>query len=144
MGRGKKQLRRARLWLDVSIVGIQFPVAIGLGYLFGRWLDGLLNTKPWLTMTFALFGIAAGFVNLFRITAQAAMFIYQLLLKIDDVGVFQPDRHGLLTQFVQCVAIALARSLKCLHLFLKFRVEWCQVDSPLVGNAVELVTLIDV
>ncbi len=71
MGRGKKQLRRARLWLDVSIVGIQFPVAIGLGYFFGRWLDGLLNTKPWMTITFALFGIAAGFVNLFRITAQA-------------------------------------------------------------------------
>jgi ATP synthase protein I len=71
MGRGKKQLRRARLWLDVSIVGIQFPVAIALGYFFGRWLDGLLNTKPWMTITFALFGIAAGFVNLFRITAQA-------------------------------------------------------------------------
>ena len=72
MGRGKKQLRRARLWLDVSIVGIQFPVAIGLGYFFGRWLDGLFNTQPWMTMIFALFGIVAGFVNLFRITAQAS------------------------------------------------------------------------
>ena len=71
MGRGKKQLRRARLWLDVSIVGIQFPVAIAIGYFFGRWLDGLLDTKPWMTIVFALFGIAAGFVNLFRITAQA-------------------------------------------------------------------------
>ena len=71
MGRGKKQLRRARLWLDVSIVGIQFPVAIALGYFAGRWLDAQLNTKPWLTIVFALFGIAAGFVNLFRITAQA-------------------------------------------------------------------------
>jgi ATP synthase protein I len=71
MGRGKKQLRSARLWLDVSVVGIQFPVAIALGYFFGRWLDGALNTRPWLTITFALFGIAAGFVNLFRITAQA-------------------------------------------------------------------------
>jgi len=72
MGRGKKQLRRARLWLDVSVVGIQFPVAIALGYFFGRWLDGLLNTDRWMTMIFALFGIAAGFVNLFRITAQAS------------------------------------------------------------------------
>jgi len=72
MGRGKKQLRRARLWLDVSIVGIQFPVAIVLGYFFGRWLDGLFNTHPWMTMIFALFGIVAGFVNLFRITAQAS------------------------------------------------------------------------
>jgi F0F1-type ATP synthase assembly protein I len=71
MGRGKKQLRRARLWLDVSIVGVQFPVAIGIGFFFGRWLDGQLNTRPWMTLVFALFGIAAGFINLFRITAQA-------------------------------------------------------------------------
>ena len=72
MGRGKKQLRRARLWLDVSVIGIQFPVAIALGYFFGRWLDGLFNTDPWMTMIFALVGLAAGFVNLFRITAQAS------------------------------------------------------------------------
>jgi F0F1-type ATP synthase assembly protein I len=72
MGRGKKQLRRARLWLDVSVVGIQFPVAIAIGYFFGHWLDKQLGTDPWLTIIFALFGIAAGFVNLFRITAQAA------------------------------------------------------------------------
>jgi ATP synthase protein I len=72
MGRGKKQLRRARLWLDVSIVGIQFPVSIAIGYFFGHWLDKQFGTDPWLTITFALFGIVAGFVNLFRITAQAA------------------------------------------------------------------------
>jgi F0F1-type ATP synthase assembly protein I len=72
MGRGKKQLRRARLWLDVSIVGIQFPVAIAIGYFFGHWLDKQFGTDPWLTTIFALFGITAGFINLFRITAQAA------------------------------------------------------------------------
>jgi F0F1-type ATP synthase assembly protein I len=72
MGRGKKQLRRARVWLDVSIVGIQFPVAIALGFFFGRWLDTQLGTHPWLTAIFSIFGIAAGFVNLFRITAQAS------------------------------------------------------------------------
>jgi len=71
MARRTKQLRRARIWLDVSIVGIQFPVAIGLGFFFGRWLDAQLGTHPWLTAVFSLFGIAAGFVNLFRITAQA-------------------------------------------------------------------------
>ena len=71
MARRTKQLRRARIWLDVSIIGIQFPVAIALGYFFGRWLDGLFGTYPWLTIIFALFGITAGFVNLFRITAQA-------------------------------------------------------------------------
>jgi ATP synthase protein I len=67
----RKDLRQARTWLDVSIVGIQFPVAIGLGYLWGRWMDRYLGTTPWLTIVFALFGIVAGFVNLFRITAAA-------------------------------------------------------------------------
>jgi F0F1-type ATP synthase assembly protein I len=71
MARRKQQLRRARIWLDVSIVGIQFPVAIALGFFFGRWLDAQLGTHPWLTAVFSLFGIAAGFVNLFRIVAQA-------------------------------------------------------------------------
>ena len=71
MARRTKRLRRARIWLDVSVIGIQFPVAIALGYFFGRWLDAQLGTHPWLTAVFSLFGIAAGFVNLFRITAQA-------------------------------------------------------------------------
>jgi F0F1-type ATP synthase assembly protein I len=69
--RRTRELRRARLWLDVSIIGIQFPVAIALGYFFGRFLDTQLGTAPWLMIVFSLFGIAAGFLNLFRITAQA-------------------------------------------------------------------------
>jgi F0F1-type ATP synthase assembly protein I len=69
--RRTSELRRARIWLDVSVIGIQFPVAIALGFFFGRWLDKSLGTAPWLTVVFSLFGIAAGFVNLFRITAQA-------------------------------------------------------------------------
>ena len=71
MARRTKQFRRARIWLDVSVIGIQFPVAIALGFFFGRWLDAQLGTHPWLTGVFSLFGIAAGFVNLFRITAEA-------------------------------------------------------------------------
>lgn len=67
----KKQLRTARTWLDVSIVGIQFPVAIAIGYFWGHWMDGALGTEPWLTIIFALFGVIAGFVNLFRITLDA-------------------------------------------------------------------------
>ena len=72
MAKRTKQLRRARIWLDVSIVGIQFPVAIALGFFFGRWLDNQLGTAPWLMLIFSLFGIAAGFLNLFRITAKAS------------------------------------------------------------------------
>ena len=67
-----RNLRKASSWLNLSIVGIQFPVAIVIGFLWGRWLDRHLGTWPYLTGLFSLFGIAAGFLNLFRITAKAA------------------------------------------------------------------------
>lgn len=72
MAARRTQLRRARIWLDVSVIGIQFPVAIALGFFAGRWLDTQFGTAPWLMVIFSLCGIAAGFVNLFRITAQAS------------------------------------------------------------------------
>ncbi|MBF0589533.1 MAG: AtpZ/AtpI family protein [Magnetococcales bacterium] len=37
-------------------------IGIGIGYGLDRWLD----TRPWLTLTFLLFGVAAGFLNLYR------------------------------------------------------------------------------
>ena len=57
--------------LNASIIGIQFPVAIAIGYFFGRQLDFWFNTKPWLTAVFSLFGIIAGFINLFQLSATA-------------------------------------------------------------------------
>ncbi len=68
----KRALRGASTWLNVSIIGIQFPVAIAIGFFWGRWLDRHLGTEPWMMVVFTIFGIAAGFVNLFRITAQAS------------------------------------------------------------------------
>jgi len=64
----KKTFRQGSNWLNASIVGIQFPVAMALGYFWGKWMDGIFGTEPWLTFIFAMLGIVAGFVNLFRIT----------------------------------------------------------------------------
>ncbi len=72
MKRKRWWLRQATTWADLSIVGIQFPVAIALGYFWGRWMDQIFGTKPYQTMLFSFFGIVAGFINLFRITARAA------------------------------------------------------------------------
>ncbi len=51
---------------DVAQVGMVLVVAIviglGLGYAADRWL----GTKPWLTLVGLGFGIAAGFLNVFR------------------------------------------------------------------------------
>ena len=41
-------------------------IGLGGGYLLDRWLA----TRPWLSLVGLVFGIAAGFVNIFR-TAKA-------------------------------------------------------------------------
>jgi ATP synthase protein I len=50
----------------LSTIGISLVASTAIGLLVGYGLDRLLGTAPWLTMVFALFGIAAGFLNLFR------------------------------------------------------------------------------
>jgi ATP synthase protein I len=43
-----------------------FPVSITIGAAFGYFLDRWLGTLPWLSAIFLGFGVAAAFVNLFR------------------------------------------------------------------------------
>ena len=40
MARRKKAVKYASNWLNASIVGIQFPVAMAIGYFWGKWMDG--------------------------------------------------------------------------------------------------------
>ncbi len=43
-----------------------FPVAIGLGFMGGYWLDGRLGTAPWLALLGFGFGVVAAIRNLLR------------------------------------------------------------------------------
>ena len=52
-------------------VGMTLVVATALGLWFGLFLDRTFRTSPWLTLIFLFFGIAAGFVNLFRAVTRA-------------------------------------------------------------------------
>jgi ATP synthase protein I len=83
--------RSATTWVNASIIGIQFPVAIAIGYFFGRFLDSHLKTWPWMTIVFSLFGIIAGFVNLFRITAEASRSEEDQLRPELGLKVYPPD-----------------------------------------------------
>jgi F0F1-type ATP synthase assembly protein I len=56
---------------EASSLGFMFPLAIGLGYLWGHWMDGLFGTGPWLTWIFTAFGLIAAFMNLFKLAAKA-------------------------------------------------------------------------
>jgi len=50
-------------------------LSVGIGALFGHWLDEKFGTTPWLFFVFLGFGIAAAFRNLHR--------MYRKLNKMD-------------------------------------------------------------
>jgi len=56
------------LWiLGLSIqaaLGIALPVLLGVGV--GWWLDGLLNSRPWITVILTAVGIFVGPIILYR------------------------------------------------------------------------------
>jgi ATP synthase protein I len=47
-----------------STVGIAMALSIALGAFIGYYLDKWFDTKPWLSLVFLGFGIAAAFKNL--------------------------------------------------------------------------------
>ncbi len=47
-----------------SSLGLQVALSIFIGLFFGLWLDGKWDTRPWMTLVFLAFGIAAGFKNI--------------------------------------------------------------------------------
>lgn len=55
-----KQLAR------LSTIGVTLVAATTIGLAIGYGLDRWLGSSPWFTLAFTLFGIAAGFLNLFR------------------------------------------------------------------------------
>ena len=61
------KFRERRQLLEASSIGWMFPIAIGMGFLWGWGMDKLFGTKPWLTYIFTALGVAAAFVNLFKI-----------------------------------------------------------------------------
>jgi ATP synthase protein I len=66
----KKRRREYRQLYEASAIGFMFPIAIGLGALWGWGMDKWFGTYPWLTLIFTGFGIAAAFVNLFRMAGR--------------------------------------------------------------------------
>ncbi len=60
---------QASLWRQLaglSSLGITFGASIAIGAFIGIVLDRWLETSPWLTILFFVFGVAAGFFNLLK------------------------------------------------------------------------------
>ena len=57
--------------LSASSVGLELGLAVVIGVLFGRWLDGELGTTPWLMVVFLVLGFVAGFRSVVRAVGRA-------------------------------------------------------------------------
>lgn len=54
----------------LSTIGISMVASTLIGLAVGYYLDRWLETSPWLTLLFLLFGIIAGFRNIFILTRR--------------------------------------------------------------------------
>ena len=63
----RKVIRSAGL---ASTIGLVLVISTVIGYAIGNWLDGKFGTAPWLMFVFTLFGIIAGFLQIFRLAKQ--------------------------------------------------------------------------
>jgi ATP synthase protein I len=61
----EKDRNLIRMIAVLSTVGLTMVFATVIGLFFGHWLDNMFGTSPWLTALFLLFGLIAGFRNLF-------------------------------------------------------------------------------
>ena len=65
----KQQLKQVG---SLSAAGLELAISIMIGTFGGRWLDGQLDTAPYLMLIGLVLGAVAGFRSLF-LTARKAM-----------------------------------------------------------------------
>lgn len=56
-----------RLAARYSAVGLEFGIAVGLGFFIGHWLDEQADSAPWLMVLFVVLGAGAGMKALLRV-----------------------------------------------------------------------------
>ena len=54
----------------VSQIGITMAASVLVGVLFGKYLDGILGTSPWLLLVFSLLGAGAAIKSLFDMSKE--------------------------------------------------------------------------
>jgi ATP synthase protein I len=55
-----------RAFARIGSLGIELALSIVIGLLGGRWLDGKLDTAPYLTLIGLILGVIAGFKSLIQ------------------------------------------------------------------------------
>ncbi len=86
--------RERALWGDLMAMGMVFPIAITLGFFIGRWAGGLLG-HPGAGMAVGLvWGVAAGFWELYKTTVRLDRMDRQDQAESADPTGKGPDRPG--------------------------------------------------
>lgn len=65
----KKKTADKKYWQNLgtaSVMGLHIVSGTAVGLVMGIYFDKRLATKPWFTLIFLIFGIIAGFLNMFR------------------------------------------------------------------------------
>jgi ATP synthase protein I len=71
MSESRKEMMK--LLADFSTIGMSFAFSIFIGLGIGYYLDNKVfdgKTEPWLTLIFLGFGVAAAFLNLYRMAIR--------------------------------------------------------------------------
>jgi len=63
---GKKKNKHFQALGLASMMGIHLVSGVIVGMVMGFYLDKYFGTKPWLMLLFLIFGIIAGYRNMFR------------------------------------------------------------------------------
>jgi ATP synthase protein I len=59
-----------RAFARAGTIGFHMVISTFVGYLIGSQLDKWFDTSPWLTITFLILGIVAGFLELARLAKR--------------------------------------------------------------------------
>ena len=54
----------------LATAGLQVVVSVLIGFGMGLALDRWLGTAPWFMLLFIIFGVAAGFLNVYRLAIR--------------------------------------------------------------------------
>lgn len=70
--KAKERMGVARALAMISQIGITMIVCIGAGVWFGGWLDGKLGTHGICLIVCILVGVAAGFMNVYKMLMKGS------------------------------------------------------------------------
>lgn len=71
--KGDPKLAALKKFYLLGTVGVQLAVSIIIGFLMGLGLDRWLDTSPLFMLVFIFFGVAAGFLNVYRVAMKEGL-----------------------------------------------------------------------